>query len=363
MISVGLIGTSWYSDLMFLSSLQDHPQGRITAICGRNRERAQEVADKWKIPQVYTDYEAMIDRGEIQALIVATPNNSHYPMTMKGLDAGLHIICEKPLALNYGEAKQMADLATQKGVKNFVPFTWRFTPPACYIKELIDDGYIGKPYHLNLRWQSNFGRNSDYQWRYDKRLAGTGILGDLGSHFIYLASWYFGKISSVSCQLGFLRERAPLDPDGQPYELADDVALLLLQFENGALGSLHLSAVADDPTSPQWMEFHGSDGTLYSAIDFGRLQRVTGKRAGDEAIAELSIPDRIWQGANRESVLATFNDLQHKQDFMTRGFITAIVEGRPVKPDFQDGASVQRVLDAALKSHQERSWVDVDSIN
>ena len=92
MISVGLIGTSWYSDLMFLSSLHDDPQGRITAICGRNRQHTQEVADKWKIENVYTDYEAMIDSGEIQALIVATPNNSHFPMTMKALNAGLHVI-------------------------------------------------------------------------------------------------------------------------------------------------------------------------------------------------------------------------------------------------------------------------------
>ena len=363
MISVGLVGTSWWSDSMFLASLQDHPQGRITAICGRNRQRAQEVADKWKIEKVYTDYEAMIEGGEIQALIVSTPNNSHYPMTMKALEAGLHVICEKPLALNYGEAKRMADLADQKGVKHFVPFTWRFTPPACYIKELIEGGYIGKPYHLNLRWQSNFRQSSDYQWRYDKRLSGTGILGDLGSHFIYLASWYFGNISSVSCQLGYLRERAPLDLDGKPYEVADDVALLLLQFENGALGSLHLSGVAEEPTSPQWMEFHGSDGTLHSAIDFGKLQQVTGKRAGDEAIAELPIPDHIWQGASRENILATFGDLQHKPDFMTRRFITAIAEDKPIKPDFHDGASVQRVLDAALKSHEERRWIDVDSIN
>src|SRR5438105_106822 len=101
MISVGLIGTSWWADFMYLPALQDHPHGRITAICGRNAEKAQAMADKWHIPQVYTDYNALIDSGQLQAIIIATQNVNHYPIAMKALDAGLHIQCEKPLAMNY----------------------------------------------------------------------------------------------------------------------------------------------------------------------------------------------------------------------------------------------------------------------
>lgn len=362
MISVGLVGTSWWSDTVFLTPLQDHPAGKIVAICGRNRERAQEIADKWHIPHVYTDYNAMIESGKIEAIIIAAPNVSHYPMTMKALEAGLHVICEKPLGLTYGEAKTMADLAEQKGVKHFVPFTWRFIPTSRYVKELLEGGYIGKPYHLNMRWQASFGRGSDYQWRYNKAIAGSGVLGDLGSHFIDLASWYFGKISSVSCQLGYFGQRPALDPQGQAYEVADDVALLLLQFENGALGSLHLSVVADEPHNPQTMEFHGADGTLYSQFDFGTTQQVLGKKESDENIAELTIPDRIWQEVNRENSLDTIINLLAQQNVMGRGFITAIAEDKPVKPDFHDGASAQRVIDAALKSYAERRWIDVDSI-
>ena len=196
MISVGLVGTSWWADLMYLPALENHSHGRITAVCGRNIERAQELANKWHIPHVYSDYNALIESGQVEALIVLTPNDSHYPITMKALEAGLHVLCEKPMGLNYDEARRMAELAGQKGVKHLVPFTWRFMPTSRYLKELIDSGYLGTPYHLYLRWYAGLGRGRDYNWRFDAGKAGTGALGDLGSHLIYLANWFFGGVAS-----------------------------------------------------------------------------------------------------------------------------------------------------------------------
>jgi predicted dehydrogenase len=363
MIAIGVIGTSWWADTIFLSTLQNHPHGRITAICGRNRQRAQEAADKWNIPHVYTDYNELIDSGQIQAVVIVTPNNNHFPITMKALEAGLHVICEKPLGMTYREAQQMADLAAQKGVKHLVPFTWRFMPTARYTKELIDGGYIGKPYHLNLRWYTQFGRGDTYQWRYDKRVAGSGVIGDLGSHFIDLATWYFGKITAVSCQLSYLGQRPPLDPDGNPYDPTDDTAVLLLRFANGASGSIHLSIMADEPLNPQEMEFHGAAGTLRSTLDFGTTQKVSGKKTGEESISDLPIPDHIWQGVSRENMFSTLADVFGKHDWMARAFITAIAEDKPLEPNFHDGAYAQRVIDAAIKSHHENRWIEIESIS
>jgi predicted dehydrogenase len=365
MIDIGIVGTSWFADLMYLPSLQDHPHGRITAICGRNLERAQEMADKWHIPHVYTDYNAMIESGQIQALIVVTPNVSHYPITMKALEAGLHVLCEKPLAMNYVQAKQMADTAEEKGIKNMVAFTWRFIPGARYVKELIDSGYIGKPQHINLRWYGGGGRNPNYQWRFDTGQAGSGALGDLGSHLLHHADQFFGQVAQVSCQLGYLGERVSIDPDGKPYQAADDIATIMLRFENGALGVIDINYLADEgaPGGGLQMEIHGSAGVLYHRFDFGTIQHVYGVRVGEGALQELPIPDHIWDGTNRENAMETLTHMFSKQDWMARGFITAIAEDKPIRPDFHDGASVQRIVDAALKSHQEHRWIDVDSIN
>ena len=151
-VKIGMVGTSWWADAMHLPALQAHPQAEITAICGRNAANAQKMAERWDIPQVYTDYRTMIDEGDLDAIVVSTANDTHYPITMKALEAGLHVLCEKPLALTYAHAQEMADLAEEKGLKHMVPFTYSFMPTARYIKELIEDGYIGQPYHLNLRY-------------------------------------------------------------------------------------------------------------------------------------------------------------------------------------------------------------------
>src|SRR5262245_6615373 len=104
MVRVGIVGTSPWADAMYLPSLSNHPQAQIVAVCGRNREKAEAFAARWHVPHFYTDYREMIASGTLDALIVASSNDSHNPITMAALDAGLHVLCEKPLALNAAQA-------------------------------------------------------------------------------------------------------------------------------------------------------------------------------------------------------------------------------------------------------------------
>src|SRR5947207_12716253 len=110
-VSVGVVGTSGYADLMHLPALKSHPQAKLAAICGRHRERAEEMAKKYEIPQVFTDYQAMIEQAGLEALVVAIPDDLHYPVTLTALEAGLHVLCEKPLALTLAQAKTMYERA------------------------------------------------------------------------------------------------------------------------------------------------------------------------------------------------------------------------------------------------------------
>lgn len=365
-VSVGLVGTSWWADAMHLPALAAHPNAEINAICGRNVENAQTMADRWNIPQVYTDYNTMIDDANLDAIVISTANDTHYPISMKALHAGLHVLCEKPLALTYAEAQEMADVAEEKGVRHMVPFTYSFMPTARYIKELVEDGYIGTPYHLNLRYYTGYGRDEGaYNWRFDMGKAGTGVLGDLGTHWLYLARWLYGEISSVCVQLSHMVPRPATDPEGRPYEVGDDSAMILFSFENGAQGSILVSALCYEGTAfnqTHHMDFHGSGGTLYSFTDWDSVQQVSGTRPGEGPSKNLPIPDHIWGEVRRDTVHNTYRDVFRTQDFMTRGFITGIVESKPVSPDFHDGARIQRIVEAAMKSHTDRCWVDVDSI-
>ncbi|MCE2472372.1 MAG: Gfo/Idh/MocA family oxidoreductase, partial [Anaerolineae bacterium] len=108
LVSVGVVGASWWADAMHLPALDSHPRARTVAICGRNRDNAQKMADTWGIPQVYTDYAEMIEDADLDAIVISTPNNSHYPITMKAFERGLHVLCEKPIAMTYAQAREMA---------------------------------------------------------------------------------------------------------------------------------------------------------------------------------------------------------------------------------------------------------------
>ncbi len=167
---------------MYLPALEGNPHVEVVAACGRNPQRAEAFAQKWKISQHFVDFKKMLDEAELDALIVSTGNDTHAPFTVAALERGIPVLCEKPLGLNYAEALEMTKLAQKTKLVNLVPFTYSFMPTARYLKRLIDQGYIGKPYHCNLRYYTGYRRKTEYTWRLNAAEAGSGALGDIGSH-------------------------------------------------------------------------------------------------------------------------------------------------------------------------------------
>jgi predicted dehydrogenase len=361
-IRVGIVGTSWWADLMFLPSLNSHPRAATAAICGRNRHRAEEMARKYDIPQVFTDYQEMIEQGHLQALVVAAPDDLHYPITMTALEAGLHVLCEKPLALNAGHAKTMYEKAEVMGVKHMVLFTWRWLPHFQYLHRLIEEGYIGRCFHCQLSFLGGYGRDGQYMWRFDRQRA-NGILGDLGSHMIDFARWYVGDIAKVSAHLTTFVERS--DPDGQPLDPANDAALLAIEFVNGAQGIIQVSAVAHvgDRLVEQHLSLHGEAGTLQTDVLFEGVESgavIRGARHHEKQFQTLPVPDKLWGDVDRSDFAsAQVPGLFVKQPVGSRQFIDAIVEDQPVSPNFYDGFKAQEVIDAAIESHRSGCWVSL----
>lgn len=364
-IRLGVVGTSWWSDAMYLPALTRHPLADVRAVVGGHLDRTREFAARWGVPAAYESLDAMLAHESLDAVVIVTPNRHHHAMAMAALDRGLHVLCEKPLAMSATEAAEMAGAARRAGVVTMVPFTYRFMPVSRYVKELVDEGWIGTPYHLNLRYYSGYGRNGDYMWRFDTGEAGGGTSADLGSHWTDIARWLFGDVAAVTAVLGRSLARGPR-PDGAAFEPADDQGMILLEFVNGARGSIHVSSVAYEP-SPlgqlhQW-EMHGSGGTLHATCDWDRVQRVDGCRDGEPAIRELPIPDRLLRGLRRDTVEHTYKDTFRETDAMARGFVSAIAAGTRVRPDFEDGLAVQRILDAMRISAREGRRVPLDEID
>lgn len=354
-VRVGVVGTSWFADGFHLPTLASHPRAEITAICGRTRERAEELATKYSIPHVFTDYQEMITSGTLDALVVVTPDVLHYPITMAALKAGLHVMCEKALAMNTVQAREMYETAEAARRKHMVMFTWHWLPHFRYLQQLIEQGFVGRPYHFHLQYEAAYGRDARYGWRYDRR-QGNGILGDLGSHAINYARLYVGEIARVSGHLATFVERP--GPTGQVLDAANDSALLAIEFANGAHGSIHVSAVTYEGGTT--LVLSGEAGSLELVFTFTGAT-LRGLRQGEEVWQVLEVPDALWEGVDRAGpFIEQIFDLFKKQSVGNRLFIDAILENCAIDSTFYDGWKVQQVIDVAITSHEQGRWITVE---
>ena len=339
---------------MYMPPLMDCAEADVVGACGRNPTTTADFAQRWGIDRWFTDPIAMLDQIELDAVIVATANDTHYELTMAALDHGLHVLCEKPLALDTAQAAAMAARAGETGAITLVPFTYHYMPVNQYVKQLIDEGFVGRPYHVNIRYYTGYGLDAAYSWRFDGDVAGAGVIGDLGSHWVHLARWLLGESEvSVSAVASSFVDRAAR-PDGQPYEQLEDSAVLTVRYESGAYGVLHVSTVCWEGTpfgQTHHLEIHGDQGTIHATCDWDKVQEVRGLRRGEVGPPRvMPIPESIWKGVRRDTVHNTYRDVFRTTDAMTRGWIDAIARGAPIEPDFDTGLAVQRVIDGALTS-------------
>jgi predicted dehydrogenase len=303
----------------------------------------------------------MLDQEPLDIVVVATPNHLHYPMTMAALDAGKHVICDKPLALNVSQAQDMLDRAEAMRRKHLVPFVWRFLPAAAYVKEFIASGFLGQLFHVNVRY-FNLGWGDVYgpmRWHFDRDMAGSGALGNIGSHALHLLQWWFGDIEQICALLGTaVKER--IWPDGTPASVqVDDHAALLGKIAGGASVVFNASMVSLVARNFLQIDMFGSDGSLVFSDDWGTedaaLGRIYAMRRNEHVPAKVPIPERLTgEFLDMPDYHTPFRSCFSR---MTAEFVDAIRQDRPAKPSFADGVQVQKVLDAALKSATEKKWI------
>jgi predicted dehydrogenase len=268
---------------------------------------------------------------------------------MAALDAGLHVLCEKPLALDAAQARAMYEKAEAAGVKHMILFTYRWLPQYRHVRELIDQGYLGRPFHCSMRYVCGFGRDPQDRWRLDPQRA-RGVLGDIGSHMIDLARWYFGDIASVGAHLTTFVNR--VDPHGQTLDAANDSAALTLLFQNGAQATIQLSSVVHvgGRGQEQHVILSGDAGTLEIHQTFGNAE-IYGARSNERQFTRLfSIDYRSTAASRAEHEMTAMLAPFHNQSIGPRLFIDAIVENRAVSPSFYEGLKAQEVIDAAFES-------------
>ena len=194
-VRIGVIGTSWWADAMYLPALTAHPLADVRGMVGARPAHTREFADRWRVPGAYDTLDALLAAEPLDALVVLAPNRLHYGYAMAAIERGLHVLCEKPLAMTSAEARRLTDAAEAAELVTMCPFTYRFMPVSRWLKELLDEGYLGQPYHLNLRYFAGYGRSDEDMWRFD--------LGEAGAR----DRWRPGVALGVSGPLVFRRNR------------------------------------------------------------------------------------------------------------------------------------------------------------
>lgn len=323
------------------------------------------------------DWRSVIARADIDVVDIVTPNNSHAEIAIAALKAGKHVICEKPLARTGIEAKTMADAAREAGVINMVAFNYRRTPGVALAKKLIEDGKIGKI--LNFRgtylqdWSAD--PNGPLSWRFQKSIAGSGTVGDIGTHVVDFARYLVGEIAAVNAMVHTYVKERPLQSGGLDKLGAsdksgagpkagvdvDDEMITLVKFQNGAVGSLEATRNAYGRNNFLTFEIHGTKGSI--AFNYERMDEIQVMFADDPP--ETRGFRTIYTGPNHPygqglwPIPALGIGYGETKIIECYDFFNAIVTGKQPSPSFEDGYRVSLIADAILKSGETERWVQV----
>ena len=354
----------------------------LAVIAGRNKAAVEAAAARWGWAAVETDWRRLVERDDVDVVDICTPGDSHADIAIAALEAGKHVLCEKPLANSVAQAEAMAaasEKAAIRGVRSMVGFNYRRVPALSLASSLVASGRIGEVRHVRAAYLQDWLSDPCFPltWRLQRERAGSGALGDLGAHIIDLAQYLTGAtVTGVSALTEtFVTERPLLETGqasggrglsgqggtGKGRVTVDDAAVVLARMSRGALATFEATRMAPGRKNAMRIEINGSTGSL--AFDF-------------ESMNELWVNESAREGSGEEGfrrVLATEADhpymsgwwppghglgYDHTFTNQMRDFMEAIHLGVDPAPSFAEGSSVQRVLDAVERSAaQSASWV------
>ncbi|MFC0623847.1 Gfo/Idh/MocA family protein [Kribbella deserti] len=349
----------------------------MSVLCGRDKNAVEQAAGKLGWDSVETDWREVLTRDDVQIVDVCTPGDTHAEIAIAALEAGKHVLCEKPLANTVAEAEVMAAAAAKasaQGVRSMVGFTYRRVPAIALARQLVAEGKLGTIRHVRAQYLQDWivDPEAPLSWRLQKERAGSGALGDIGAHIVDLAQYITGdRIRQVSGQLEtFVKERPiPTEHSGlagtagteRGPVTVDDAAIFLARFGSGALGVFEATRFATGRKNAIRIEINGSEGSL--AFDFEDMNLLHYYDAGDSS--QLAGFRRILATEAEHPYVAAWWPPGHLLGY-EHGFthqvvdlVTAIAENRDPLPSFADGLQVQRVLAAVEESSATRQWQEI----
>jgi predicted dehydrogenase len=332
---------------------------RMRVICGTNAAKAQAAAEQYGWAEAGADWRRAIERKDIDIVDICTPNHLHVEQIVAASAAGKHIICEKPLATSLAEARVAADAVDRTGVKHMLMFNYRRVPAVARARQMVESGRLGRIYHYRGVYLQDglVDPLRPLSWRMQKQFAGSGALGDIGSHAVDLALWLNGEIESVTGMLTtFIKQRRSGAAPGEV--TVDDDANFLARFRNGSVGIFSASRFCTGRRNANTFDIYGSDGSLQFDLErlnelewYDRTAPVVDRGFRTMPILERDHPYvAVWWPVGHAL------GWEHTFVHAIHDFLTCMEQDRMPEPNFHDGVKVQAVLEAVQVSTQSGTW-------
>ena len=342
---------------------------KLVAVCGRNEEATAEAAKRYGYARYYTDWHQLVDDPEVQVFDNGGPNNAHAEPCNAAAAAGKHVFCEKPLARTAEEAKSMLDAVTKAGVRHMVAFNYRFVPAIVQARELIKSGVMGRIFHFRAVYLQEWIMDPNFEkvWRLDKSVAGSGALGDLGSHVIDLGRFLVGEPTRTTAMTRtFIDERPLPDHSGRGKVDVDDAFVAVMEFENGAMGSVEASRFCAGRKNFNNIEINCENGTIQFNLERMNELNVFWKDEEPRAtrgfhnvlVTEPSHPymSNWWPEGH---IIGWEHSFVHEFNHFFKAVINHEEQVAPLGATFEDGYRNAVICDAIVQSAQSGRMVDI----
>ncbi len=347
MVRIGIVGTGGMAHA-HAEAFSRIRGARVVAACDIDGDRVGAFADKFSVPFVTTNVDELIDREDVDAVAIVTPDDAHASISLQAIHADKHVLCEKPLATNFRDAERMARAAARSGVVHMVNFSYRHSGALYKARRMIDEGVIGDVKHVEASYLQSWLVSSawgdwrtepQWLWRLSSAHGSRGVLGDIGVHIVDFASFPVGPVKAVNCKLKTFR-KAPRNRIGKYRLDANDSAVMHVEFENGALGSITATRWATGQANSVSLQVHGDEGAIRISLDddYNQLDVCRGR----------SVQTASWKTIRARAVPTIY-----------KRFVTGVQRGESSQPDFLRGAEVQRVLEACFKSDANGEWIRI----
>jgi predicted dehydrogenase len=369
-INIGIVGAQFmgraHSNAWFdVGQFYNLPfQPVMKAACDIDPASATEFAERYGWQSFETSWEELVRRNDIDIIDICTPNILHMPIAIAATRAGKHVICEKPLAMNAGEAEQMLQAAGKAGIKHMAAFNYRRVPALVMARQMIHEGKLGEIHHFQAVYYQDWLVDPEFPWvwRHDAKVSGSGAHGDMNAHTVDLARFLVGEIESVSGDNHvFIKERKRSDGSGTGNVTTDDATSFMARFENGAMGSFTATRFATGRKNFLRLEIFGSKGSLVFNLErlnelhyFSREDEIQEQGFSTIMVTENSHPylEKWWPPGH---IIGWEHTFIHE----IGDFLMAIAEDTPIQADFYDGWRCQQVLDAVDESARTRTWISI----